>query len=141
MKFPDLDAIFHPKSAALIGASRDPRKWGFKISLNVIAEKFHGAFYLVNPKETEFLSRQVYPGVRDIPGPVDLAVIVIPAPFVASALKECGEKGVKAAVVITSGFSELSPEGEKLEKEITRIARDHGILLVGPTPWASTPQA
>jgi len=132
MKFSDLDAIFLPKSAALIGASRNPRKWGFKIGLNVIAEKFRGAFYLVNPKETEFLSRRVYPNIRDIPGAVDLAVIVIPAPLVPSALKECGAKGVKAAVVITSGFRELSPEGEKLEREITGIARDHGILLVGP---------
>ncbi len=132
MNSPAFDAIFHPKSAALIGASRDPRKWGFKIGLNVIAEKFRGDFYLVNPKETEFLSHRVYPSVRDIPGPVELAIIVIPAPLVPIALKECGEKGVKAAVVITSGFSELSPEGEKLEREITGIARDRGIALVGP---------
>jgi acyl-CoA synthetase (NDP forming) len=132
MNSPAFDAIFRPQSVALIGASRDPRKWGFKIGLNVIAEKFRGDFYLVNPRETEFLSRRVYPGVRDIPGPVELAVIVIPAPLVPAALKECGAKGVKAAVVITSGFSELSPEGEKQEKEITRIAREHGIALVGP---------
>jgi len=132
MDSPAFDAIFHPKSAALIGASRDPRKWGFKISLNVIAEKFRGDFYLVNPQETEFLSRRVYPSVRDIPGPVELAIIVIPAPLVPMALKECGEKGIKAAVVITSGFSELSPEGEKLEREITGIAHERGIALVGP---------
>ncbi|MDD5222920.1 MAG: CoA-binding protein [bacterium] len=132
MKFSDLDAVFRPKSAALIGASRDSRKWGFKIGLNVIAEKFRGDFYLVNPRETEFLSRRVYPSVLDIPGPVELAIIVIPAPLVPPVLKECGKKGVKAAVVITSGFSEFSPEGGKLETEITRIANDHGIILVGP---------
>ncbi len=124
--------LFEPQSLAMIGASNNFAKWGFIILHNLVMGKYAGKVYPVNPKEKEILGYPCYPRARDIPGPVDLAVITIPAREVPGAVRDCVAKKVKALVVISAGFSELGAEGERLQKEITEAAGTAGIPLVGP---------
>jgi len=127
-----LDLFFRPSSVAVIGASRDPEKLGYAVLANLKEGGFSGALYPVNPKAEEILGLKAYPTVLDIPGPVDLAVIVIPYPLVPEALRQCGEKGVPAAVVISAGFREAGREGLERELELVQIARQYHIRLIGP---------
>ncbi len=127
-----LDRFFRPSSVAVIGASRDPEKLGYAVLANLKEGGFPGVLYPVNPKADEILGLRAYPTVLDIPGPVDLAVIVIPYPLVPAALQQCGEKGVPAAVVISAGFREAGREGLERELEVVGIARRYGIRLIGP---------
>jgi len=127
-----LDLFFRPSSVAVIGASRDPEKLGYAVLANLKDGGFSGALYPVNPKAEEILGLKAYPTVLDIPGPVDLAVIVIPYPLVPEALRQCGEKGVPAAVVISAGFREAGREGLERELELVQIARQYHIRLIGP---------
>lgn len=125
--------LLSPRSVAVIGASTQPGKVGHDIVNNLVTEEFMGKIYPVNPKADAILGLKAYPSVKDIPGEVDLAVIVIPAAAVPAALEECGQKGIKNAVVISAGFKEVhSPEGAALEEELVAVARRHGISLVGP---------
>ena len=127
-----LSLFFRPSSVAVIGASRDPEKLGYAVLANLKDGGFSGALYPVNPKAEEILGLKAYPTVLDIPGPVDLAVIVIPYPLVPEALRQCGEKGVPAAVVISAGFREAGREGLERELELVQIARQYHIRLIGP---------
>jgi acetyltransferase len=127
-----LDFFFRPSSVAVIGASRDPEKLGYAVLANLKEGGFSGALYPVNPKADEILGLRAYPTVLDIPGPVDLAVIVIPYPLVPGALQQCGEKGIPAVVVISAGFREAGREGLERELEVVGIARRYGIRLIGP---------
>ncbi len=127
-----LDHMFFPKSVALIGASDVPGKWGFMILTDIIGGDYSGMLYPVNPKKETILGLPCYARVQDIPDEVDLAVISVPAKFVPAALKDCAEKNIHAAVVVTSGFREVGAEGRKLEDEIITIAREGGISFVGP---------
>jgi len=127
-----LETFFTPQSVAVVGASRDPEKLGYSILANVKNDGFPGEIYPVNPKADEILGMKVYPSVLDIPGPVDLAIVVVPARFVASVLKECGDKGVPSVVIITAGFREAGPEGLEREKELIEIAEENDIRIIGP---------
>jgi acetyl coenzyme A synthetase (ADP forming)-like protein len=127
-----LDAIFRPRSVAVIGASRQPGSIGAAIFRNLLDKGFEGAVYPVNPSAQVVQSVLAYPSVSAIPGDVDLAVIAIPANRVQAALEECGRKGVKGAVVISAGFKETGPEGAERERQIRETARRHGMRLVGP---------
>ncbi|OGP58093.1 MAG: hypothetical protein A2V67_05380 [Deltaproteobacteria bacterium RBG_13_61_14] len=127
-----LDHLFHPRSLALIGATRSVTKWGFIVLARIINDGYAGEIYPVNPKEKSILGLPAYASVLDIPEPVDLAVITTPAPAVPEVMEQCGRKGVPAAVVITSGFSETGVEGAALEQRVSEIARAHGIVMVGP---------
>ncbi len=125
--------LLSPRSIAVIGASTQPGKVGHDIVNNLVTEEFMGKVYPVNPKAENILGLKAYPSVKEIPGEVDLAVVVIPAAGVPQALRECGEKGIRNAVVISAGFKEVhSPEGAALEEEVKTVAREHGISLVGP---------
>jgi acetyl coenzyme A synthetase (ADP forming)-like protein len=125
--------LLSPRSVAIIGASTQPGKVGHDILNNLVTEEFMGKIYPVNPKAGKILGVKAYPSVKDIPGEVDLAVIVIPAAAVPAALEECGQKGIKNAVVISAGFKEVhSPEGTALEEELVAVAERHGINVVGP---------
>ena len=124
-----LDYLFNPRSVAIIGASREPRKFGHVILSNFV-KRFRGKVYPINPNAEELMNLKCYPSVLDVPDEIDLTVIVIPAEYVESALLECGKKGIKAVVIIPGGFSEV---GEKeREKRLTEIARKYGMRLVGP---------
>lgn len=127
-----LEPFFRPSSVAVIGASRDPEKLGYAVLANLLHGGFSGALYPVNPKADEILGLKAYPTVLDIPGPVDLAVIVIPYSVVPAALEQCGQKGVPAAVIISAGFREAGREGLERELELVQIARRYGIRLIGP---------
>src|SRR5512136_476394 len=101
-----LEHVFNPKSIAMIGASASFGKWGQMIFSNIVAGGFAGRIYPVNPKEKKIFGIPVYQRVQDIPEPADLAIITTPADTVLSVLADCGQRGIKTAVVVTSGFSE-----------------------------------
>ncbi|MGB9897151.1 acetate--CoA ligase family protein [Thermanaerothrix sp.] len=127
-----LRPFFAPKGVALIGASDNPSKLGHGILRNMVSYGYQGAVYPVNPKSTRILGLTCYPDIRQVPDPVDLAVIIIPAPLVPEALEACGERGIRAAIIISGGFKEVGPEGAALEKLCLEIVRKHHMRLIGP---------
>ncbi len=127
-----LNSIFYPRSIAIIGASREAGSVGQSLLANLIDSRFKGIVYPVNPKAKGVLGIKSYPQVMDIPDEVDLAVVVVPAPFVPSVLEECGKKGIKGAVIISAGFKEVGAEGAKLEQKVKNIMNEYGLSLVGP---------
>ncbi|MDT8899214.1 acetate--CoA ligase family protein [Thermanaerothrix sp. 4228-RoL] len=127
-----LRPFFAPKGVALIGASDNPSKLSHGILKNMVSYGYQGAVYPVNPKSTRILGLTCYPDIRQVPDPVDLAVIIIPAPLVPDALEACGERGIRAAIIISGGFKEVGPEGADLEKHCLEIARKHYMRLIGP---------
>jgi len=126
----NLLGLFQPKSIAVVGASSTPGKIGYTVLENLIKAEFKGPIYPINPSGGEILGLNVYATVSDVPGPIDAAVITVPAKFVAGVMKECGEKGVKGLIVITSGFSETGRKD--LEAELVGIARDYHMRILGP---------
>jgi len=130
--FTSLDHVFNPKSIAMIGASTSFGKWGQMILSNMVAGGFPGKIYPVNPREKNIFGIPAYQRVQDIPEPADLAIITTPADTVLSILENCGQRGIKTAVVVTSGFSETGAEGRALEEKIVAVCREKGIVLVGP---------
>jgi len=128
----DLRPILEPQSVAVIGASRQPGTVGYAVLSNLLMGQYTGIVYPVNPKAKAICGVRTYPSVLEIPDPVDLAVIIVRAPLVPQVLEECGQKGVKGAIVISAGFKETGPEGAKLEAQVKEIAHHYGIALVGP---------
>ncbi|MFC2062864.1 acetate--CoA ligase family protein [Chloroflexota bacterium] len=128
----ELDYVFKPRSVAIIGASSNTKKWGGTIFRNIIDGGFKGPIYPVNPKGGEIMGLKVYPDILDIPSPVDLAVVGIPANRVVKVARNCAAKRVKALVVVTAGFAEIGGEGIERERELAQIAKDAGIRIVGP---------
>ena len=124
--------LFNPRSVAIVGASRTIGKWGFTYLLHLIRGGYTGRIYPINPAGGELLGRKIYTSLKDLPGPVDLAFILLPPEKVAGAIIECGEIGVPACVVITAGFQELGPTGSELEEKIANAAKDAQIAMVGP---------
>jgi len=127
-----LDAIFRPRSIAVIGASRTPGKVGYILTENIISSGYEGKIHPVNPNADEILGLKSYPSVLDVPGEVDLAVISIPSRFVLDVAEECGEKGVKAVVVISAGFKEIGREGALLEDKLVEVGEKYGMRIQGP---------
>ena len=127
-----LDALFKPKSVALIGASTKELSIGNVIIRNLQTYGYKGEIYPVNAKATEVCGLKSYPTIADIPGEVDLAHIIIPSQFVPQAIEECGQKGVKAVIINSAGFSEMGEEGVRLQEEFLANARKYGIRLFGP---------
>jgi acetyl coenzyme A synthetase (ADP forming)-like protein len=129
---PSLDPLLRPRSVAVIGASRHRDSIGGAILHNLIEQGFQGPVYPVNRSATNVQSIAAYPSIADVPGPVDLAVLVIPAAHVLETATVCGERGVKALVVISAGFKETGEEGLKREKALLEVVRRYGMRLVGP---------
>ncbi len=127
-----LDAVFRPRSVAVIGASRTRGSIGAATFHNLITRGFEGPVYPVNPVAEVVGSVRAYKSIEDVPGEVDLAMIVVPAVHVLTVLEACGRKGVKAAVVISAGFKEAGPEGRAREQALVECARRHRMRLVGP---------
>lgn len=125
-----LTGLLRPKGIAIVGASATPGKIGHTVVKNLVESGYKGGIFPINPTADEILGYKVYRSVLDIPEQVDAAAITIPAKYVIDVVKECGEKGVKGLIVITSGFSEV---GEvELEEEMVRIAHEHGMRVLGP---------
>ena len=127
----DFEAIFHPKSVAIVGASNNRLKFAGLFVRALLDFGFAGEVYPVNPQEPEVAGLRAYPTVLDIPSRVDFGIITVPAAAVPRALEHCLAKGVKAAEILSAGFSECGEEGRKLENEVIRIARK-GIPVIGP---------
>jgi len=123
--------MFYPKSHAVIGASANVRKFGGRFLGVLLSFGYGGKLYAVNPQESEVLGLETYARVGDIPGPVDLASIAVPARAVPEVIEECLAKGIKAAQILSAGFSEAGEEGKRLEEEVARTA-SRGIRIVGP---------
>lgn len=124
--------LLRPRSVAVIGAGRERGSIGGELFHNLIATGFNGPVYPVNVGVPVVQSVRAYPTVAEIPGDVDLAVIVVPASHVIGVARECAAKGVRALVVITAGFGETGPEGLRVQGELIAICRDAGMRLVGP---------
>ncbi len=124
--------LFEPASVAVIGASAERNKVGNIILGNIIESGFQGPIYPINPRYEGIMGLKCYPRITDVPGPVEMAVIVVPAKFVLQVMEECGQKGVKAAVVISAGFKEVGLEGAKLERQLGEIAQRYGMRVLGP---------
>ncbi|MFP4476959.1 MAG: acetate--CoA ligase family protein [Desulfatibacillaceae bacterium] len=138
----DIGALFYPRSIAFVGASARFGKWGHLLFTNVAANGYEGDMYLVNAKGGEIAGRTAYTSVSEIPGPVDLAVVTVPAAAVPDLLPEFAEKGIRNVLLITSGFGETGPDGKELERNLVQKARDLGILILGPnTMGISNPHA
>jgi acetyl coenzyme A synthetase (ADP forming)-like protein len=120
------------RSIAVIGASRDRMAIGGALFRNIIEADFNGSVYPVNRDSAVVQSVPAYKSVLDCPDPVDLAFIVVPARFVVSTARECAQKGVKAVVVISSGFSEIGGDGVRLQEELVKVCRESGMRLIGP---------
>lgn len=140
-KKPSLEKLFDPGSVAVIGASRNPKSVGYGILKSLVrgcvlsseyCKSFPGKVYPVNPNADYILGIKAYPGIKEVPGEVGLAVIAVPAGIVASVLKDCGKKKIPFVIIVSAGFAEVGDEGEKLQKELVKIAEKYGMRLVGP---------
>jgi len=128
----DFDPIFYPESVAVIGASSDLGKFGGRVLMALKEFGYKGRLYPVNPNEQEILGLKAYPSINDIPGPVDLIGVAVPAPVVPVVLRQCLARGVKAAEIFSAGFAETGQEeGRRLEAELREIACD-GLRIIGP---------
>jgi acetyl coenzyme A synthetase (ADP forming)-like protein len=123
-------SLFSPKSIAVIGASSDPGKVGYAVLRNLLP--FPGLLYPVNPHHGEIMGRTSFPSVAAIPGPVDTAVVAIPAPGVPALMDDLGSKGVRLVIIVSSGFREVGDAGKKLEDQVLEKARLYGMRVVGP---------
>ena len=128
----DLQSFFTPKGVAVIGASSNPGKLSHGILKNLLQYGFQGGIYPVNPGSKEILGLPCYAGIQDVPDPVDLAVIILPSQMIAQVIKDCGVRGIKAAIIISGGFREVGKDGLELEKECLKIASEDGMRLIGP---------
>ncbi|MEM5792734.1 MAG: CoA-binding protein [Candidatus Aenigmatarchaeota archaeon] len=127
-----LDAFFNPRSVAIIGASHEEGKIGYIVFTNFINGLYKGKVYPVNKKTEPILGYNVYPSVLDIPGDIDLAVVVVPTKFVKDVLSDCVKKRVKSVIIITSGFAEIGNDGKKMEDELKKIVRGTRTRVIGP---------
>jgi acetyl coenzyme A synthetase (ADP forming)-like protein len=128
----DLEPFFKPRSVAVIGASREPRKFGHVIFKNFVESEFKGKAYPINPKAESILGLKAYPTLKDVPDELDLAIVAVPAPIVPSAIDECLSNNVKAAVIISGGFREIGAKGEALEHEIKDRTAGSNLRIIGP---------
>lgn len=132
----NLDALLRPRSVAVIGASRNPGKLGYHVMKSLTEGGFGGGVFPINPKETEVFGAKAYASLLDVPHDVDLAVVVLPAHVVPEIIQQCAAKGVRGIVLITAGFKEIEDEqGAQLQEEITRLANEAGIPIIGPNTF------
>lgn len=126
----DLNDFFYPKTVALIGATDKPTKPGTAILENLAP--FSGVVFPVNPKHETLFGRRCYPSIVAVPGVIDLAIVALPAPLVEKELDALREKGVRRAILISSGFAEAGAEGPRMQQRIAEKAKQYGIRVIGP---------
>ena len=132
MTDPSLLPFFAPRGVMVVGASKDPTKLGYALARNLIQSGYTGAISFINPKGGVLLGHNMITRIADVPDPVDLAVVLVPPPAVPGAMREVGERGIKAAIIATGGFRETGREGAALENEVVEICRHYGIRFIGP---------
>lgn len=128
----DLKRLFYPESVAVIGASNTPGKLGWNVFRNLLTHGFSGRLYPVNPNATEIQGVKAYKSIKEVPEPVDVAIVLVPAKQTPNVVRECCESGVKFIIVESAGFSELGDEGRALEMQMKTEIRKSGCRLVGP---------
>jgi len=128
----DLTPIFSPRTIAVVGASSRPLSVGWETMNRILQYGYTGAVYPVNPKAKAISGIRAYPSILDIPDTIDLSIIVVKRELVIPAMEQCAEKGVKGAIVITAGFKEIGGEGVELERRLSEVAAEAGIVMVGP---------
>jgi len=127
-----IDSLYHPRSVAIVGLPRG-LKTGKLFLMALLDQKFPGEIYAVHPSATEIDGIKAYPRVSDIPGPVDLAIVLVPHQHALAVVKDCADKGVKGAILFTAGYKETgTEEGIALESELVSVARSSGMRLIGP---------
>lgn len=132
----DLGILFDPRSVAVVGASEDPGKLGFHVMKSLLSGGYKGTVYPVNPARGEVMGMPSYPSLSEIPGEVDLCVMVLPAQRIIGQIRSCISKGVKGVVLATSGFKEVDdPGGEALQAEVGMMATEAGISIIGPNTF------
>lgn len=129
----NLDGLLFPRSVAVVGATPVKGKIGNAVFANIAS--FPGTVYAVNPKYQEILGRPCVPSVLDLPGPVDLAVVVIPAESVLHVLQDCARKGIKNVAVLSAGFKEIGGDGVTRERELVKIAQQYDLNVLGPNAY------
>ena len=135
-RFFAMEAIFNPKSVAVIGASDNPGKLGFHVMKSLSQGGYPGRIFPINPGKHEILGIKAFPSLLHVPEQVDLSIVVLPAELVPRTIKECEEKGVHGMVLITAGFKEIEDKrGELLQKEIMELANKSGIKIIGPNTF------
>ena len=127
-----LTPFFHPAGVAVIGASSNPRKLSYGIMRNLVNSPYAGGIYPVNPGAAEILGKPSYADISAVPDPVDLAVIVLPVTAIPDTLEACGQRGVKAVIIISGGFKEVGEEGEQIEARCLEIIKRYGMRMIGP---------
>ncbi len=128
-----LDSIFNnPKSIAIIGAREKPNTAGSVVLKNLLDGGYKGKVYPINPKHVLIFDQKSYKTVEDVQETIDLAIIVTPAVVVSEVLTQCGKKGIKVAIIISSGFKEIGPEGKELEDKIKEVIKQYQIHVIGP---------
>ncbi|MHA1650256.1 MAG: acetate--CoA ligase family protein [Candidatus Helarchaeota archaeon] len=128
-----MEFFFNPKSVAVIGASRNEKRPGHNVLKNILELGYKGKVFPINPNVDTLLSLPVYPSIRDVPEAVELAIIIVPTQSVLGILKDCADKGVKGAVIITEGFAETGdPENIQLQNKLKHLIRETGIRVLGP---------
>ncbi len=126
-----LDALLNPRSIALFGASNQPGKVGY-VCLKNLKEAYRGRIYPIHPQEKEILGLPAYPDLSRVPGPADLAFVMVPVEAVGGIIQQCGRSRIPGAIVITSGFAEAGPAGAALQDELAKQARKYGVRVIGP---------
>lgn len=127
-----LTPFFSPRGVAVIGASSKPHKLGYGVARNLTNSGYKGKIHFVNPKGGHIFGHEMIISIADIPDPVDMAILVVPAFAAPETMRQCGERGIKATILVSGGFRETGVEGAKLEDETLKIAQKHGIRMIGP---------
>lgn len=131
-KLREFEPIFYPQSIAVVGASRDEQKIGTRYLKALLTAGFKGKLFPINPKAREIMGLKTFPNINSVPDPVEYVIATIPRELIANLLDDCIQKKVRVIQMFTAGFSETGEEGQRLEKEIIRRARQGGIRVIGP---------
>src|SRR5690242_1727330 len=128
----NLDALFAPKSIAVIGASNRRGSVGRAVFTNILLNEYTGTVYPVNPKDHSICGVRSFSSVLDLPETVDMAVVAVPAAVVPTVTEDCGKKGVRGLIVVSAGFKEVGQDGVALERQVNSLAQKYSMRMVGP---------
>ncbi len=126
-----MECFFNPRNVAIVGATPTPGKGGYNIVYN-IKKGFTGGIFPVNPNYGEIMGMVCYPSVDDIPEPIDLVIVFVPAAIVPEVIAACGRKGVEGVIIQSAGFAETGENGSRLQEQVMSLAKQHGIRIWGP---------
>ncbi len=127
-----LTPFFRPAGVVVVGVSTSPEKLGYGVARNLLGSGYTGAVHLVGQRKGELLGQPIFTNLKDVPDPVDLAVLIVPADATIAALEACGERGIRAAILVSAGFRESGAEGAELERKCVETAHRCGIRILGP---------